>query len=126
MIENFDSNISDTWSRRIAPKSIRVLAEWLYLTVTEYTIKNEATEVLTSLKNEVDEKNELSQSLKDTIEENVSYIKQLQVFLSERDYSLKVIVMKDVLKGTTLQRYDSILDDVLYRPLKNAQIEVKA
>lgn len=125
MIENFDSNISDTWSRKLAPKSMRILAEWLNLTFTKYTIKNEETEVLTSLKNEVDENNELSQSLKDTIEDNVSYIKQLQMFLSERDYSLKVIVMKDVLKGTTVQRYDSILDDVLYRPLKNAQIEVK-
>ena len=126
MIEKFDNNISADWSRKFAPKNIKTLVAWMGLTFSKYTNKDEVTEVLNILKSGIDDNNEPCQSLKESIEENISYLKQIQEFSDERGYSLIIIVMKDFFKGTPLQKYDSILNEVLYKPLENAHIEVKA
>lgn len=124
MIENFDAVLSSKWSRKQMPTSLKDGATWMQMTFKHYTLKDEKKECLYVLRQNINPDKTISEKLKHTIHENVSILKELNVFAEERGYKVKIVVMRNFLKGIEFEQYESVMNDILYTPMKVANLVI--
>ena len=124
MIENFDSALSSKWSRKQMPTSLKDVSKWIQMTCKHYTVKDEKSECLNVLCQNIKLDSTISEKLKQTIKENVSTIKELNEFAEERGYKVKIVLMRSFFKGSALEQYESILNEVFYTPLTEANLVI--
>lgn len=121
LIENFNNDLSEKWSRIFVPKSFHDIINRCKL-IKRYTIKDEADECVAVMQGNIDPQGHISDYLRNIVDNNVSVLKAMKDFADERGYNFKIIIMRELFSGMSIEKYDEIIDEILDIPLNNMDL----
>lgn len=70
----------------------------------------------------IDPQGHISDYLRNIVDNNVSVLKAMKDFADERGYNFKIIIMRELFSGMSIEKYDEIIDEILDIPLNNMDL----
>lgn len=120
MIETYDKDVEKNIYGMMMQYSLNYIFLYTILALRKYSLKNEKAETQRVL-NRYISGSHISDELFNTIDSNISCLKELIAFSDERGYKCRIIVMKEVF-GSGFHYDDNVMNEILYRPLQRANI----
>lgn len=123
MIETYNKKNEKKINGKVSQFIYNCVLLWVNSVFWRYSLKQEKAEILAVLGKDIPNA-DISERLHETIDRNVSVLREMIDFSEERGYGCRVVVMKEIFGGYALHGAENMLDEILYERFKTVNISI--